>query len=372
MKFTVKSSDFVRSLGELAKVIPSKPVIGCLSCIRTRVEGDELTLTVSDAEVFFSRTITLESGSVNGECLINSEHLLKLAPKLPACDITVESVDNSVTVDWRFGRSVIPTDRLEDYPAIQLPDGDKVASVSFNSGQLLKAVSGTLYATADDEIRPALCGLLFDIGKDSSRLVGTDAKKLAMYGINPSASSEQSFILHKKVCGLLRNILSKTDENDIVVAAFDDRHIRFSGESFDLCALMITHKFPNYKAVVDIKEKSTLTVDRKELLEAVSRVKVCASKATSSIKLRLDDRNVRITAMDVGYNVSAEEDISAELKGEPMKIVFNGEGLEDVLSNLTCTKVLLRLVDPRHGVLLSPTPDEDIPEGTMLMPLAEN
>ena len=173
----------------------------------------------------------------------------------------------------------------------------------FPAQSLLEGISSTIYATADDEIRPAMNGILFDIDVDSTTLVASDSHKLICYTTTDvKAAAKASFILHKKPAAILKAIIGKDIEN--VDIAFDSKNASFCfGQTMVICRLVVG-KYPKYRDVIPQNNSNILKINRLQLLNTVRRVSVCANKASNHIKFDLQNGSLEISAQDLGFSIA--------------------------------------------------------------------
>ena len=234
----------------------------------------------------------------------------------------------------------------------------------------MEGIQGTVYATADDEIRPAMNGIFFDFDVDATTLVASDSHKLICYTTRSFQCAEKaSFILHKKPAGVLKSILDK-DVEDVQIA-FDSSTVVFTfGSTMMVCRLIIG-KFPEYRKVIPQNNANILKIDRAQLLNTVRRVAVCANKASNHIKFELAAGQLEITAQDLGFALAAYEKLACDYNGENLGIGFKSSFLIEILSNMTCGTVVMKFADPRRAALIVPAEEEEESEKIcgILMPI---
>ena len=102
---------------------------------------------------------------------------------------------------------------------------------------LINGISHTIFATADDELRPVMNGVYFDFQPESLTFVATDAHKLVKFSAEQSNDFAASFILPKQPSNLLRNLLAKEEEP--VEVTFDAKNVTFQLKNFKLVCRLI-------------------------------------------------------------------------------------------------------------------------------------
>ena len=264
--------------------------------------------------------------------------------------------DSSFECSWATGNSVLPYFPADDYPAIK-GVGEDARKVTFPAQSLVEGINGTVYATADDEIRPAMNGIFFDIDTASTTLVASDSHKLICYTTGDvKADEKSSFILHKKPAAVLRSIIGK-DVEDVEIA-FDASNVVFTfGGTVMVCRLVVG-KYPKYRDVIPQNNSNVLKIDRTLLLNTVKRVAVCANKASNHIKFDLKEGQLEVSAQDLGFALAAYEKISCDYSGTDLTIGFKSTFLTEILSNMGCNTIVMKFADPRRAALLLPSEEE--------------
>lgn len=371
MKFTVSSSELLHKLQSVSRVISNRNTLPILDNFLFVLSGNILEITASDLEMTLKTTITIEDVQEEGEIAVPAKLLtdsLKEFPDLPL-QFSTEANEEILTISWMSGASKIPFFPADDYPALpQL--GDMAISVSFPSEILLSGINNTIYATAEDELRPVMNGIFFDMGTENTTLVATDSHKLVYYTRNDIKAPEKcSFILPKKPGAILRSLLSKADED--IKVTFDLKNAYFEFEGNILICRLQEGTYPAYRSVIPKNNPNKLVISRLSLLNAVRRVAVCSNQSTSHIKLSLTHNNLVISASDTNFSMSAHETLECSYEGDEMHIGFKSTFLAEILSNLPYEEVSIELSDPtRAGLILAAgetDPDEVI--CSLLMPI---
>ncbi len=368
MKIVLSSSRFLAGMMLVSKAIPSKTTNPILENFLCEVSDNALTLTASDSEVTLKTSLEVDSVEEEGRIAIPAKQIMDLLKELPDQPITIATMDeNCFQCIWSSGNSILPYVNANDFPAVAQPD-ESAIHITMSAETLIDGISGTVYATSDDDIRPVLSAILFDIDTDHTTLVASDTHKLICYTTaDVQAKEKASFILHKKPANILKSIV-KDEEVDI---AFDGKIATFRfGESSATCQLMVG-KYPNYRNVIPTNNSSILKIDRVLLLNTVRRVAVCANKASSHIRVDLGEGFIEITAQDTGFNTKAFEHINCSYEGDEISIGFKSTFLIEILSNMNCNEVEIKFADARKAVLIKPVDEEMDKEKTtgILMPI---
>lgn len=373
MKFNISSAALLKGILDVSKAIPAKSALPILENFLFVLKDNVLEITASDQELTLrTRVETDPSQEVEeGSIAVPARHIIELLKALPDQPICIRTTgDSGFDCSWTNGNSALPYFNADDYPEIK-GVGEDAEEVSFPAAALVEALNGTIYATADDEMRPAMNGIFFDIDTDSTTLVASDSHKLICYTVAGVKSlGKFSFILHKKPAGVLRSIIDKDGED--VKVKFDSSNVVFTfGDTVMVCRLIVG-KYPKYRDVIPQNNSNILRIDRVQLLNTVRRIAVCANKASNHVKFDLSNNQLEITSQDLGFNLAAYEKISCEYSGDKLSIGFKSPFLVEILSNMSCETLVMKFADARRAALVIPS-EEDPESGKIcgiIMPVA--
>lgn len=374
MKFIVSSTDLLQGLLSVSRVIASKNSLPILDNFLFALEGNSLTVTASDSETTLKTVINIDEVTEGGEIAVPAKLLTDTLKELPTqpIELSTEPEKNIVNIAWASGNAQIPYLGTEEYP--ELPQLEEPVSLVFKGAVLSEGINNTIYATADEELRPVMNGIYFDITQDNTTMVASNAHKLVCYTRNDiKGSGASSFILPKKPANILKNNLAKFSEDDVEVS-FDKKNAYFKfGNSLMVCRL-VDGVYPAYRSVIPKNNTNIVSVARTEILNASKRVAVCSNQATSQIIFKLSQNRLEISAQDVDFSMSAQETLNCEYEGVPMEIGFKSTFLIEILSNLPYDQICIKLADPNRAALIQPAvqsePDEEI--CALLMPMRIN
>ena len=356
MEITVSSAELLKGVMNVSKAIPAKTTLPILENFLF-VPGDgTLEITASDQELTL-RTVLSVDVKEGGSIAVPARQLIDLLKALPDQPLCLRTKgEGTFECIWSNGNSTLPFFPANDYPAIKGVAED-AESVTFPAQVLADGIGGTIYATADDEMRPAMNGIFFDIDENSTTLVASDSHKLICYTTDESkAPQKSSFILHKKPAAVLRSLLDR-GEGD-VEAHFDGSNVVFTYGSTLMVCRLIVGKYPRYREVIPQNNSNVLRIDRQQLLNTVRRVSVCANKASNHVKFNLAPGQLEITAQDLGFALAAYEKLECDYSGDELAIGFKSSFLVDILSNMSCETLVMKFMDARRAALIIPSEEE--------------
>ena len=367
MRFTLSSSALTNKLVALSKVINSKNSLPILADFVFEIENNTLRLTASDSENTMKTSLELNESDSNGVFAIGNHDLIEAVKGISEQPITfdVNLQDNIAKISYLNGLFSLPIDSADEFPIAQeISAGANV--ININSSVLAENINRSLFATGQDEIRPVMNGIFFDLSPESLSIVATDGHKLVRNKIlNINNEVPASFILPKKPANLLRSMLSK-DGGDVTIK-FDDRNAEINfGDGMIKCRL-IEGRYPNYNSVIPQSNPNQLSVDRAALLSALRRVQPFANGSSNLIRFHIENGILQLDAEDYDFSKTATERMSCEYNGMPMSIGFKGASFIEILSNIDSQDVIIQLADPSRAGVVIPSEQPVYQDVLMLM-----
>lgn len=373
MRFVVSSTALLSHLQSISKVINSKNTLPILDCFLLELNGSTLTLTAADTETRLVTSLEVNEVEGSGKLAINARNLLDPLKELPDQPLTFEINDDNLEIFIYFhnGKYNFIGQSGEEYPQPKELK-DTAISLSIDPQILCTAINRTLFASADDELRPVMNGIYFDITTEDLTFVASDGHKLVRSKTLSAKGSERaSFILPKKPANLLKSILPK--ESEVVTIKFDENNAYITMSSYTMTCRFIEGRYPNYNSVIPQNNPNKVILDRLAFLNALKRVSVFSNPASSLVKLQLSDNKLLVSAQDIDFSTAAEETIPCQYEGTAMNIGFKSNFLIEILNNIPATEVSVELSDPSRAGLIFPVEKGDGEDLLMLlMPMMLN
>jgi DNA polymerase-3 subunit beta len=373
MRFTLSSSALSSKLTALSRVINSKNALPILGDFVFEISDNVLRLTASDSENIMKTQLELTESDGNCRFAIDSHNLLEAVKGFSEQPITfdVNQEQNIVKISYQNGLFSLPIENADEFPMPQSVN-DFANTIIIPNAILAENINRTIFATAQDELRPVMNGIYFDLTPDFLVVVASDGHKLVRNKIFSIKSEQQaSFILPKKPANLLKNLLGK-DGGDVTIR-FDERNAEINFGDGSLQCRLIEGRFPNYNSVIPQNNNYEVRVDRLGLLAALRRVQPFANGSSNLIRFHVEGSTLQLDAEDYDFAKTATERMSCEYNGYPMSIGFKGSSLIEILSNVDSTEVVIKLADPSRAGLVLPAEQPDNQEVlTLLMPMLIN
>ncbi|CDF78680.1 DNA polymerase III beta subunit [Formosa agariphila KMM 3901] len=371
MKFIVSSTYLLKQLQVLGGVINSSNTLPILDNFLFELSSSQLIVSASDLETTMSSTLEVESDS-EGSVAIPARLLLDTLKTFPEQPLTFIIEDNNtIEISSNHGKYALAYANGNEFPkAVSL---DKPSTTTIVGDILATAISKTIFAAGNDDLRPVMSGVFFQFSTEGLTFVATDAHKLVKYTREDvSATEVAEFIMPKKPLNLLKGILAGSEDD--VIVEYNDSNAKFTFDNVELICRLIDGKYPNYEAVIPKENPNKLTIARNQFLSSVKRVSIFSNKTTHQIRLKIAGAELNISAEDIDYSNKAEERLTCDYQGDDMQIGFNSRFLTEMLNNLNADDVQLEMSLPNRAGIL--TPIDGLDEGeqiTMLvMPVMLN
>lgn len=374
MRFTVSSSALSSKLNMLAKVIGSKNSLPILDCFLFQVANGEMSITASDSDNVIKSTLALTDHDGEGEFCVPNRVILDALKELPEqplhFDVDAAGEAVAIKIVYQNGLYNFTGQSAEEYPRTQSMN-DACTTVSLPTEMLINNISRSLFATANDELRPVMNGIYFDLTADALAIVASDGHKLVRSkNFTIKSESPSAFNMPKKPASLLKNILSK--DGDDAIIKFDDRSAEIQFTDGVMRCRLIDGRYPNYNSVIP-NNPNEVTVDRRGLQSALRRVLPFASESSQLIRFHIESGRFEVSSEDIDFSTSAKEQLSCEYNGSPISIGFKGSSLMEILSNLTSDNIIIQLADPsRAGIIVPAEQPENEDILMLIMPMLLN
>lgn len=369
MKFVISSIDLLAHLQAISRVISTKNTLPILDNFLFQLEGNQLEITASDLESTLITKITLENATDNGSIAVPARLLTETLKEFPEQPLTFEiNLDTlGVVINSENGKFSIVGQKGSDFPQLPTIKDDKKSAFKVQSEVLLSGITKTLFATADDELRPVMNGILIELTTEKMTYVASDAHKLVRYQrTDVKADADSLFILPRKPASLLKNILPR--EGNEVVVEFDEKNAFFVLSEYKMVCRLVEGNYPSYNSVIPTNNPNKFTIDRIEFLNTLKRVSVFSNQASNLIKLQLTGNQLTVSAQDIDFSISAYERLNCQYEGEDMEIGFKSTFLMEILSNLSTRDIVMELSDPtRAGLILPSAPEKEEEDVLMLL-----
>tara|TARA_Y100000813_G_C24152972_1_gene348098 strand:- start:447 stop:1562 length:1116 start_codon:yes stop_codon:yes gene_type:complete len=364
MKFIISSESLLKNLQVLGSILNNNNTLPILDCFLFEIDNCELLITSSDLENALTSKISIDS-SIHSNIAVPAKLLIDIVRSLPDQPLTFSILENNILeINSTNGQYSLSYYDGSDYP--KPLNIEEASNITFDSDTLLKIINSTIFASGNDDLRPQMSGVFFQINSDSSCFVATDAHKLVKYERKDiKADLAIEFIVPNKPLNILKNILQ--DEESKTEILYNATNAIFNFSNFKLVCRLIDGKYPNYDAVIPKDNPNVLEIDRNQFLQAAKRSSIFSSKSTNQVRLEITGNKLVIKAEDVDFNNKSEETLECNYNGSDIAIGFNSKFIVEMLSNLESDSVKLELSSPSRAGIISPSDNDNDNEQILML-----
>ena len=371
MKFIVPSAALLKELSSINGVITTNPVVPILENFLFEIEEGKLTITASDLQTSMITELEVESKE-SGNIAVPAKILIETLKNLPEQPITfsIDTDSYSIEISSDNGHYKLAGENATDFPKV--PSVTPDFSVTMSTEVLHRAINNTIFATSNDELRPAMTGVYMNLTDASSTFVGTDGHKLIRYRrVDVATDNGNAIIVPRKGLNMLKNTLPA--ENMEVTVDFNASNAFFQFNNLKMICRLIDERYPDYENVIPTENPIKMTIDRLEMLSSLRRISIYANKTTHQVRLKITGSELLISAEDLDFANEANERLVCEHDGDDIEIGFNSKFLIEMLANIESKQVELHLSAPNRAGLIIPAEQDENEDLLMLvMPVMLN
>lgn len=331
MKVKFNRAALSEALGLVTTVVPARTTKPILQGVKIQADKDKVCISATDFEMGITCMLSQVEVEKAGQAVVPAE---RLAAIVRECIDDVLAMDVSEATCRIKGNDSIFTiygHQPEQYP--QVPGFDGEAQIEADLLKLQEALEHCLFATAKENTRYALSGILWEPSGKKLTLVGTDGRRLAKYklGLNAEVSSKlegEKYIIPAKAMALLDKV--GAGEKDAVSIRFADSKAIFACGKVVISTNLVEGSFPKYEDIIPADYKNKLQLNTAATLSAVKRAALLTNEDSKGVKLSISRKSLVFTsrAPEMG---DAEIAMDVDYKGEPIEIGFNPQFLVDML-----------------------------------------
>lgn len=370
MKFIASSSSLLKQLQHIAGVINANTVLPILEDFLFEVGKNKLTVVATDLETVMRVQLDVEAKD-SGKVCIPARILIDSLKNIPDQPLTFTIDKNfGIEITSDNGKYKIMGENPDNFP--KEPAADDTNAFTMTASALVTAINKTIFATSNDDLRPAMTGVFFELDKKGLQCVATDAHRLVRYKrTDVKCPKSDSFIVPRKPLNLLKTAIPANE--DEITVSYNSNHLFVQHGTTQMSCRLIDARFPDYKVVIPAENPYRLTVNKNDFQNALRRVNVFSNKSTNQVALNISGSELQLAAQDVDFSFEGNERMKCQYNGEDMMIAFNAKFLIEMLSAAESDEVNMELSTPTKAGLIKPTGQDENEDLLMLvMPLMLN
>ncbi|MER3463086.1 MAG: DNA polymerase III subunit beta [Chitinophagaceae bacterium] len=370
MKFIASSSQLLKQLQHISGVINANTVLPILEDFLFEVDKNKLTVVATDLETVMRIQMDIEAKD-SGKVCIPAKILMDSLKNIPDQPLTFNIDKNyAIEITSDNGKYKVMGENPDNFP--KEPTADETTSFTMTAIGLVTAINKTLFAVSNDDLRPAMTGVFFELNKDYIQFVATDAHRLVRYKrTDVNCPKADSFIVPKKPLNLLKSALPNNE--DEITVSYNSNHLFVKHGTTQMSCRLIDARFPDYKVVIPADNPYKLVVNKGQFQSALRRVSVFSNKSTNQVALNISGSELQLQAQDIDFSFEGAERMKCSYDGEDLTIAFNARFLIEMLNAADSSEVRIELSTPTKAGILKPTEVDDNEDVLMLvMPLMLN
>jgi DNA polymerase III subunit beta len=371
MKFIVSSSALLKQLSAINGVITTNPVVPILENFLFEISEGKLTITASDLQTSMITELEVEAKD-SGSIAVPAKILMETLKNLPEQPVTFSIAEEtySIEISSDNGRYKLAGENATDFPKV--PVISNAYTVDLSAEVLSSAINNTIFATSNDDLRPAMSGVYVTLKDTNITFVATDGHRLVRYRrVDVAAEVDNSIIIPRKALNLLKATLPA--ENTNVAMEFNASNAFFRFNNIQMICRLIDERYPDYENVIPSNNDNHMVINRMEFLSSLRRIAIYANKTTHQVRLKITGSELQISAEDLDFSNEANERLACQHEGADIEIGFNARFLIEMLNNLDSKEITLQLSAPNKAGLIVPQEKDDNEDILMLvMPVMLN
>lgn len=368
MKLTVPRKELHEALTIVGRAVAGNTTLAVLRNLLLEAGGGALKLAATDLEMGIELRLPV-SLEAPGTLTVPAKALAEMVASLPEAEVSLEARPegrDTLTVRCRRSEFRVPTLSAEDWPG--LPEVQGKAEFSMPQRTLKGMLRQVLYAISDEQARPILTGVNWQVRDGRLTLAATDTHRLAvrhgsLSGLGSGEVGNWTAIVPGRPLSELLRVLSDEEGAELRVTA-DANQVQFATDRLALSSRLIDGQYPRYERVIPTSHTRRWTVHRDELLGALRRARIVARDATAKDRVilaigdgGLTGDTLQVTAEGDGTRVHEELEVARE--GEPTSVAINVGYLVETLQAMDTEGVLFELTEPLSPVLIRPAEGSD-------------
>ncbi|MGI9286827.1 MAG: DNA polymerase III subunit beta [Pseudomonadales bacterium] len=350
MKFTINREELLKPLNVVVGVVERRQTLPILANVLLSLDDTALSVLGTDLEVELIGRVGLDSGVESGQVTVPARKLFDICKSLPEGSIIkLHQEEQKLKIESGRSRFTLATLPAGDFPNID----DEAGQIEFSltQAQLKHLIDRTAFAMAQQDVRYYLNGMLFELTRDSLRLVATDGHRLAMCTLEEvkGISDSRQVILPRKGVIELSRLLQNGDQP--IKLSVGRNHLRAETVEFKLTSKLVDGKFPDYDRVLPLGGDKTVHGARDEMRQAFSRAAILSNEKYHGVRLVLSNETLQIVASNPEQE-QAEDTIGVDYQGDSLEIGFNVNYILDVLAVVEDETVKFTLSDANSSALI--------------------
>ncbi len=350
MKFTCNRHKLNEAVTNVQKAVSSKSTMPALEGILLKTQNNRISLCGYDLEIGITTSIDADIVT-EGSIVINAKLFSDIIKKMPEDKITIETNEKLIVyiVSGKVDYKIIGIS-ADEYP--ELPAVTASETLNINGEALASMIRQTKYAIAENDMKPAHKGSLFEIQNGTIRVVSVDGYRLAIRNEKIEYTGEKTFIVPGKSLSEVSKLIS--DDSSSVDMRVGGRHIIFQIGEYSIITRLIEGEFMNYKAALPKQHSTEMKVNTRKFINSIERMSLLLTdRLKSPIRCRIENGLIKCSCnTSVGQ---AYDEFEADISGEDVEIGFDNKYMLDAMRYTETDMVKIQINGPLSPIVVSPS-----------------
>lgn len=350
MKFTILQQDLMPAISAVGRSCGVRSQLPVLGNILISSDSGKLKLAATNLEIGVVKLIAAEILE-DGEVTIPAKTIIEVVANLGGEKLEFEATADQIKISTPTFSSQMNGISASEFPSIPLTGKE---AVSISPKILLEALPQVAFASAVDEGRPILTGILTEFKNKTKQLVATDGYRLAHKLVPVEDSGEFKALIPRKTFEEVMRLVGEEEVDMVKIStSLDNNQIIFAFGNTQVSSRLIEGQFPAWEKIIPAEVKARVIIDRSQFLKAVKLASVFARSESNIVKLQNQPGKLILTseAKELG---SQKKELEASVEGEEITISFNTKFLVDALSALNTAQVILELSGNLSAAIIKP------------------
>ncbi len=356
MQFTIAQADFLPALQSVSRSCGVKAQLPVIGNILISAHVNQLKLSATNLEIGVVKILAAQIQE-EGEVTIPARTLVEIISNLSNQQLELTASNDQLKITSKGFSSQMNGISASEFPAIPLAGSNEV---TIDAQVLLKSLPEVAFSAAVDEGRPVLTGILTEIKDKSLQMVATDGYRLAFKTVGVDESSHFKALIPRRTLEEVNRLIGEESGDQVKISTSENQNqMIFTIGNTTLSSRLIDGQFPAWERIIPAEIKSTIHVEKAALLKAVKLSAVFARNEANVIKFQAGPEKLVLTseARELGNQTN---EVEAKFEGEEMTIAFNVKFIQEALSAVPSSTVVIELSGPLSAARIKPAGDEQL------------
>lgn len=345
MKVVCDRSALQESLNLVGGVTSTRSPKPVLACVKIAADAGGMTLAATDTEIAIRRSSPQVQVEQTGEALVPADKLNQIVRESSDPTLTLENEDEATHVRGQDAHFKVFGYPVADFP--EIPGKPDACDFEVPAERLSRLIHQTSFATARENSRYAINGVLLEREGQRLSVVATDGRRLALAkgscrGGSGEGEENSSAIVPARTLGLLQRLLQHDEEGDVGVQIVENQILFVTGDGL-LASNLVEGRFPPYQDVIPQDQDKKATLGKDVFQSAVRRAALLTSDDSRGVKLSFSEEGLTISSRAPEMGEAEIEVPLSGYEGDPIEIGFNPQFVLDVLKVLDVEETTLEM-----------------------------